>query len=75
MAGLQRRDDGLLLQYSAAEFARIDALAEQLGLDGLTDDSVGAVLGRPGRIAVLDASLLARQFWLLLTTIAPNHEP
>lgn len=74
MAGLQRRDDGLLLQYSAEEFARIDALAEQLGLNRLTDDSVGAVLGRPVRIAVLDASLLARQFWLLLTTIAPGWE-
>lgn len=72
MAGLQRRDDGLRLQFSAEEFARIDAMAELLGLNGLTDDSVGAVLGRPARIAVLDASLLARQFWLLLTTVAPG---
>lgn len=74
MAGLQRRDDGLLLQFSAEEFARIDAMAELLGLNGLMEDSVGAVLGRPVRIAVLDASLLARQFWLLLTTVAPGWE-
>lgn len=74
MGGLQRRDDGLLLQFSAEEFARIDAMAALLGLNGLTDDSVGAVLGRPVRIAVLDASLLVRQFWLLLTTVAPSWE-
>jgi len=74
MSGLQRRDDGLLLQLSSAEIARIDALSARLGLNGLTDDSVGAVIGRPVRIAVLDASLLARQFWLMLTVLAPSWE-
>lgn len=74
MTGLQRRDDGLMLLFSAEEIARIDAMAERLGLNGLTDDSVGAVLGCPVRIAVLDASLLARQFWLLLTAVAPSWE-
>ena len=74
MSGLQRRDDGLLLQLSSAEMARIDALSARLGLNGLTDDSVGAVIGRPVRIAVLDASLLARQFWLMLTVLAPSWE-
>lgn len=74
MSGLQRRDDGLLLQLSSAEIARIDALSARLGLNGLTEDSVGAVIGRPVRIAVLDASLLARQFWLMLTVLAPSWE-
>ncbi len=74
MGSLQRRDDGLMLLFSAEEIARIEAMAERLGLNGLGDDSVGAVLGRPVRIAVLDASLLARQFWLLLTAVAPSWE-
>jgi predicted ATPase len=74
MSGLQRREDGLLLQLSSAEIAQIEALAARLGLNGLTDDSVGAVIGRPVRIAVLDASLLARQFWLMLTVLAPSWD-
>ena len=74
MSGLQRREDGLLLQLSSAEIAQIETLAARLGLNGLTDDSVGAVIGRPVRIAVLDASLLARQFWLMLTVLAPSWE-
>jgi DNA-binding NarL/FixJ family response regulator len=35
---------------------------------------VGAVLGRPVRIALLDGSLLERQFWLLLFFLTPSWE-
>ena len=69
MGGLQRRDDGLLLLLSPEEVVQIEELAQRLGLNGLTDDSVGAVVGRPIKIAILDASLLARQFWLMLTVL------
>jgi DNA-binding NarL/FixJ family response regulator len=74
MGRLQRRDDGLLLELSPEELQRIEAMAVLLGMNALTDDSVGAVMGRPVRIAVLDASLLVRQFWLLLTTVAPSWD-
>lgn len=74
MGGLRRRDSGLLLLLSTEEIEQIEAMASRLGLNGLTDDSVGAVMGRPVRIAVLDASLLARQFWLMLTVLSPSWE-
>lgn len=74
MSGLRLCAEGLLLQLSSDEIARIEALRARLGLNSLTHDSVGAVLGRPVRIAVLDASLLARQFWLILTVLAPSWE-
>jgi len=74
MSGLQRHDSGLLLVLSSDEIEQIEAMAARLGLNGLTDDSVGAVIGRPVRIAVLDASLLARQFWLMLTVVSPGWE-
>jgi DNA-binding NarL/FixJ family response regulator len=66
--------EGLLIQMEPEELARLAAIAEQVGLNGMTDDSVGAVLGRPVRIALLDGSLLERQFWLLLFCLAPSWE-
>jgi DNA-binding NarL/FixJ family response regulator len=51
---------------------RIGVLANRLGLNELEDDSVGAVLKRPVRFALLDASLLNRQFWLMLSVLAPG---
>lgn len=54
--------------------ARIDSLASVLGLNELEDDSVGAVLKRPVRFALLDASLLIRQFWHMLSVLAPGWD-
>jgi DNA-binding NarL/FixJ family response regulator len=69
-----RHPEGLLIQMEAVELARLATIAAQVGLNGMTDDSVGAVLGRPVRIALLDGSLLERQFWLLLFFLAPGWE-
>jgi DNA-binding CsgD family transcriptional regulator len=66
--------EGLLIQMEPVELARLAAIAEQVGLNGMTDDSVGAVLGRPVRIALLDGSLLERQFGVLLFCLAPGWE-
>lgn len=74
MAEALRHPEGLLIRMEPAEMARLAAMASQLGLNGITDDSVGSVLGRPVRIALLAGSLLERQFWLLLFFLAPGWE-
>lgn len=74
MGKANRHPEGLLISLEPAEVARLEAVAAKVGLNGLTDDSVGAVLGRPVRIALLDGSLLERQFWLLLFFLAPSWE-
>ena len=66
--------DGLRLRIPPDELARIGKLAGMLGLNDLEDDSVGAVLQRPLRFALLDASLLSRQFWLMLSVLAPGWD-
>ena len=74
MGKASRHPEGLLIQLEPAEVSRLEAVAAKVGLNGLTDDSVGAVLGRPVRIALLDGSLLERQFWLLLFFLTPSWE-
>ncbi|MCP9809723.1 response regulator transcription factor [Cyanobium sp. HWJ4-Hawea] len=74
MGKASRHPEGLLLSLGAAEMARLEAAATKVGLNGLTDDSIGAVIGRPVRIALLDGSLLERQFWLMLFFLAPSWE-
>lgn len=69
-----RVEDGILLRIPPDEMARIGVLANLLGLNELEDDSVGAVLKRPVRFALLDASLLNRQFWLMLSVLAPGWD-
>ena len=74
MGKASRHPEGLLIHLEPAEVGRLEAVAAKVGLNGLTDDSVGAVLGRPVRIALLDGSLLERQFWLLLFFLTPSWE-
>ena len=74
MGKANRHPEGLLISLEPAEMARLEAAATKVGLNGLTDDSIGAVLGRPVRIALLDGSLLERQFWLLLFFLTPSWE-
>ena len=69
-----RVEDGIKLRIPPDEMARIDSLASVLGLNELEDDSVGAVLKRPVRFALLDASLLIRQFWHMLSVLAPGWD-
>ena len=69
-----RVQDGIQLRIPPDEMARIGVLANLLGLNELEDDSVGAVLKRPVRFALLDASLLNRQFWLMLSVLAPGWD-
>ena len=69
-----RVQDGIQLRIPPDEMARIGVLANLLGLNELEDDSVGAVLRRPVRFALLDASLLNRQFWLMLSVLAPGWD-
>ena len=69
-----RVQDGIQLRITPDEMARIGVLANLLGLNELEDDSVGAVLRRPVRFALLDASLLNRQFWLMLSVLAPGWD-
>ncbi len=71
---VERLADGLRLRISADELERIGKLAALLGLNELEDDTVGAVLKRPLRFALLDASLLSRQFWLMLSVLAPGWD-
>jgi DNA-binding NarL/FixJ family response regulator len=73
-AQVERLADGLRLRIPPDELARIGKLASLLGLNDLEDDSVGAVLQRPLRFALLDASLLSRQFWLMLSVLAPGWD-
>lgn len=69
-----RVQDGIQLRIPPDEMARIGVLANLLGLNELEDDSVGAVLKGPVRFALLDASLLSRQFWLMLSVLAPGWD-
>ncbi|MFZ9619566.1 MAG: LuxR C-terminal-related transcriptional regulator [Prochlorococcaceae cyanobacterium] len=69
-----RVENGIQLRIPPDEMARIGVLANLLGLNELEDDSVGAVLKRPVRFALLDASLLNRQFWLMLSVLAPGWD-
>jgi DNA-binding NarL/FixJ family response regulator len=69
-----RVQDGIQLRIPPDEMARIEVLANLLGLNELEDDSVGAVLKGPVRFALLDASLLSRQFWLMLSVLAPGWD-
>ena len=69
-----RVQDGIQLRIPPDEMARIGVLANLLGLNELEDDSVGAVLRRPVRFGLLDASLLNRQFWLMLSVLAPGWD-
>ena len=69
-----RVQDGIQLRIPPDEMARIGVLANLLGLNELEADSVGAVLRRPVRFALLDASLLNRQFWLMLSVLAPGWD-
>jgi DNA-binding NarL/FixJ family response regulator len=74
MGKARRHPQGLLIHLEPGEVERLGVMAERVGLNSMTDDSVGAVLGRPVRIALLDGSLLERQFWLLLFFLAPSWE-
>lgn len=74
MAEAIRTLEGLLIRMPPEELSRLEAIASQVGLNGITQDSVQAVLGRPVRIALLDGSLLERQFWLMLSFLAPGWE-
>ncbi len=71
---MTRVQDGIQLRIPPDEMARIGVLANLLGLNELEDDSVGAVLKGPVRFALLDASLLSRQFWLMLSVLAPGWD-
>lgn len=74
MGKVERLSDGIRLRIDPDELQRIAQLSGALGLNDLEDDSVGGVLRRPLRFAVLDASLLARQFWLMLGVLAPGWD-
>lgn len=71
---VSRVEDGIRLRIPPEELARIDVLASLLGLNELEDDSVGGVLKRPVRFALLDGSLLNRQFWLMLSVLSPGWD-
>lgn len=72
MAEAIRTVEGLLIRMAPEELSRLEAIASQVRLNGITQDSVQAVLGRPVRIALLDGSLLERQFWVMLSFLAPG---